>query len=154
MSLRKIRMASSANAPELQQDQPEEARLSLATPKVTGAWTDTILPDTVKTARQTGKAQSRFVKTPQVNAGGWIDTPMVNGNRQSSALAPMTIEEVTEEITSEVPPQGQKDHARKLAPSTSQPALPVEAGTKSPPQVTKRQLPPSVLGRVLGRRNL
>ena len=139
--------ASSANAPELQQEQPKRQTV-LATPKVTGAWTDTILPNTAKTARQTGKAQSRFVKTPQVNAGGWVDTPMVNGNRQSSALAPMTIEEVTEEITSEVPPLG-KTPPEEAAPSTSQPALPVEAGTKSPPQATKRQLPPSVLGRVL-----
>lgn len=139
--------ASSANAPELQQEQPKQQTV-LATPKVTGAWTDTILPDTAKTARQTGKAQSRFVKTPQVNAGGWIDTPMVNGNRQSSALAPMTIEEVTEDITSEVPPQTQTT-SEKPAPSTGQPVFPVEAGTRSPPQATKRQLPPSVLGHVL-----
>ncbi len=138
---------SSANAPEVQQDQPKKPAV-LATPKVTGAWTDTILPDTVKTARQTGKAQSRFVKTPQVNAGGWIDTPMVNGNRQSSAQAPMTIEEVTEEITLDVHPQEQIE-CEKLASSTSQPALPIEVGTKSPLQVTKRQLPPSVLSRVL-----
>ena len=139
--------ASSANAPELQREQPKQQTV-LATPKVTGAWTDTVLPDTAKTARQTGRAQSRFVKTPQVNAGGWIDTPMVNGNRQSSAMAPMTIEEVTEDITSEVPPQTQTT-SEKPAPSTGQPAFPVEAGIRSPPQATKRQLPPSVLGRVL-----
>ncbi|KAK5044870.1 hypothetical protein LTR84_010408 [Exophiala bonariae] len=68
------------------------------TPKVIGAWTDTILPDTVKTVRQPGKA-SLIAETPHVNAGGWIDTPLATGKRLPPVPIPITIEEVTEDLT-------------------------------------------------------
>jgi len=68
------------------------------TPKVIGAWTDTILPDTVKTVRQQ-KNTTYYAETPHVNAGGWIDTPVPNGKRLPSVPIPTTIEEVTEELT-------------------------------------------------------
>ncbi|KAK5106018.1 hypothetical protein LTS08_000134 [Lithohypha guttulata] len=51
------------------------------TPRVTGAWTDTILPDTVKTTRQP-KNVSRYAQTPHISAGGWVDTPAPNGQQQ------------------------------------------------------------------------
>lgn len=69
-----------------------------ATPKVVGAWTDTILPETVKTAKQPQRVPN-YMQTPHVNAGAWIDTPLVNGNRLASAPIPLIIEEVTEELT-------------------------------------------------------
>ncbi|EXJ82972.1 hypothetical protein A1O3_06789 [Capronia epimyces CBS 606.96] len=72
-----------------------------ATPKIVGGWTDTILPDTIKTGKQTHKA-SRYMETPHVNAGAWIDTPLANGNGLYSAPFPNTIEEVTEELTNDI----------------------------------------------------
>jgi hypothetical protein len=125
-------IASSANAPELQQ--PSMPAI-LATPKVIGAWTDTVLPDTARTMR-TNRMPSRYAQTPHVSAGGWVDTPMQNGFRQSSALAPMTIEEVTEDLDTDVVPK-KEDEARFA-----------EIGTRSPAQ-PKRTLPPSTLSRVL-----
>ncbi|RMZ80851.1 hypothetical protein DV737_g2816, partial [Chaetothyriales sp. CBS 132003] len=62
-----------------------------ATPRVTGAWTDTILPDpdTIKT------------QTPYVKAGGWVDTPLPSRyGRTSAPMAP--IEDVTEELDTNV----------------------------------------------------
>lgn len=53
-------------------------QLAAATPKVTGAWTDTILPDTVRTAKQT-KSKALYAQTPHVSAGGWVETPAQNG---------------------------------------------------------------------------
>jgi hypothetical protein len=65
------------------------------TPKVTGAWTDTILPDTIlRTLRK--QENTLHAQTPHVNAGGWIETPAPEGKRQSSALAPIPIEEEEE----------------------------------------------------------
>jgi hypothetical protein len=124
-------IASSANAPELQQ--PSKPSV-LATPKVIGAWTDTVLPDTARTVR-TNRMPSRYAQTPHVSAGGWVDTPMQNGFRQSSALAPMTIEEVTEDLDTDVVPKKEDEQI-------------AEIGAKSPAQA-KRTLPPSVLSRVL-----
>lgn len=68
------------------------------TPKVIGAWTDTILPDTIKTVRHQ-KSAPYYAETPHVNAGGWIDTPVPPGKRLPSVPIPTTIEEVTEELT-------------------------------------------------------
>jgi hypothetical protein len=68
------------------------------TPVITGAWTDTILPDTAKTVKRQNDS-SRYTQTPHVNAGGWIDTPLPNGKRQSSALAPMPVEEIPAGLT-------------------------------------------------------
>lgn len=68
-----------------------------ATPKVTGAWTDTILPDTIKTVKQTGQ-RLVYSQTPHVSAGGWIDTPAPPA--QSSRLEPLleSTQEVPEEL--------------------------------------------------------
>ena len=68
------------------------------TPVVTGAWTDTVLPETVKNVTRQSDALS-YTRTPHVNAGGWIDTPIPNGERQSSALAPMALEGIPEGLT-------------------------------------------------------
>jgi hypothetical protein len=68
------------------------------TPVVSGAWTDTILPDTVKTANRQNDS-SKYTQTPHVNAGGWIDTPMPHGKRQVSSLAPIPVEEIPDGLT-------------------------------------------------------
>ncbi|RMZ90164.1 hypothetical protein DV736_g2623, partial [Chaetothyriales sp. CBS 134916] len=79
-----------------------------ATPRVTGAWTDTILPDpdTIKTVKSLGQQQpqpSSYVQTPHVKAGGWVDTPLPRRHGQTSAaMAP--IEDVTEELDTNVVP--------------------------------------------------
>ncbi|KPI43108.1 uncharacterized protein AB675_1860 [Cyphellophora attinorum] len=55
--------------------QPKKPALA-ATPKVIGAWQDTVLPpDTVNTVKSY-KPQPKYTQTPHVNAGGWIDTPL------------------------------------------------------------------------------
>jgi hypothetical protein len=66
------------------------------TPKVTGAWTDTILPDTVLRTIRKQEERPNHAQTPHVGAGGWIETPLPKGKRQSSALAPIPIEEEEE----------------------------------------------------------
>ncbi|RMD41445.1 hypothetical protein DV735_g3706, partial [Chaetothyriales sp. CBS 134920] len=82
-----------------------------ATPKVTGAWTDTILPepDTAKTvkseAQQPQQQPSGYVQTPHVKAGGWIDTPLLSRSERASATtagAMAPIEDVTEELDTNV----------------------------------------------------
>jgi len=70
------------------------------TPIVTGAWTDTILPDTIKTVKQR-HAPLKYAQTPHVT-GGWIDTPVVTGKRQSSALAPIPMEQLPEKPAANV----------------------------------------------------
>lgn len=127
-------IASSSNAPEVHQETSNKPSV-MATPKVIGAWTDTILPDTVRTVR-TSRMPSRYAQTPHVSAGGWVDTPMQNGYRQSSALAPMTIEEVTEEVTTDAALQSEVD------------AQQAETEARSPTQL-KRTLPPSAFSRAL-----
>ena len=71
----------------------DDARVK-ATPKVTGAWTDTILPDTVKTMKR-NTIPSRYTQTPHVSAGGWIDTPAPKGG-------PVRLDPVLE-VTPEIP---------------------------------------------------
>jgi len=68
-----------------------------ATPKVVGAWTDTILPDTVKTTKRNPR-NSSYAQTPHVSAGAWIETPAPNG--QTAKLEP--VQEVTQEIPEEL----------------------------------------------------
>jgi hypothetical protein len=75
-----------------------KAANSAKTPVISGAWTDTILPDTVKTVNRQ-RDSSKYTQTPHVNAGGWIDTPMPHGKRQVSSLAPIPIEEIPEGLT-------------------------------------------------------
>ena len=75
---------------------------SAKTPKVIGAWTDTILPDTVlRTIRK--RENDSHAQTPHVRAGGWIETPAPEGKRQSSALAPIPIMEEDEDEDVPVP---------------------------------------------------
>jgi hypothetical protein len=76
-----------------------KASSHVQTPVVTGAWTDTILPNTVKTAKRQNDP-SRYTQTPHVNAGGWIDTPVLNNaRRHSSAMAAVPMEEIPEGLT-------------------------------------------------------
>lgn len=74
--------ATPARAPNTEEENMLHRTVSgptmAATPKVTGAWTDTILPDTVKTVKQANN-KSRYAQTPHVSAGGWVDTPATNG---------------------------------------------------------------------------
>jgi len=77
-----------------------------ATPKVVGAWTDTILPDTIKTTRRSSQ-NSRYLQTPHVNAGAWVDTPAPSG--QTTKLEP--VQEATQEIPEELMNGIGKDNA-------------------------------------------
>ncbi|KAJ9610367.1 hypothetical protein H2200_005144 [Cladophialophora chaetospira] len=107
--VREVEEASAISLPPSEEDlkrQSPEARTNglhinkrvAETPRVIGAWTDTILPDTVKTQKQKEKL-SKYAQTPQVSAGGWIDTPLPNGDRLPRIPIPDTVEEVTEDIT-------------------------------------------------------
>jgi len=117
----------------------EEPAIIAETPKITGAWTDTILPDTVKTIRQTQKAP-KYTQTPHIHAGGWIDTPLANSRRTTSAMAPEVIEEVDEledQATSSQPA------AVESARESEQPSA--EKSADLPVIVTKPEMPPSAL---------
>ena len=134
---------ASANAPELD-ERPEAKKPTVAaTPRVIGAWTDTILPDTAKTARQTGIKQPKYAQTPHVSAGAWVNTPVATGQRQSSALAPMTIDEVTEELDTDV--------GRKPEAATQQQQPPSQQPTPPPDEQSRHQtqLPRSALAAIL-----
>jgi hypothetical protein len=79
---------------------PQGAKVadSAKTPVVSGAWTDTILPDTVRTVNRPNDS-SKYTQTPHVNAGGWIDTPMPHGKRSVSSLALIPAGEIPEGLT-------------------------------------------------------
>ena len=80
-----------------------------ATPKVSGAWTDTVLPpDTIATSKP---LQPRYAQTPQITAGGWFDTPAIPGTQQPTI--PESIDEETEEEA--------ENHTAELAGPQSQP---------------------------------
>lgn len=93
------------------------------TPIVTGAWTDTILPDTIKTVKQR-QAPSKYAQTPHVT-GGWVDTPAPHAQRQSSAIVPNPIEERPGEPTTidliEQDPRGPENVAIDTNPATKRP---------------------------------
>jgi hypothetical protein len=95
------------------------------TPVVTGAWTDTILPDTIKTAKKQ-EERFRYAQTPRVNAGGWVDTPFPT-QRHSSTLAPIPIEEVTEELTNENAQEQTKAELGNIAEPSTQLTVPKQA---------------------------
>lgn len=98
------------------------------TPKVTGAWTDTILPDTVmRTIRK--QENALHAQTPHMSAGGWIETPPHEGKRQSSVLAPIPIEEEEEPPI----PEG------------------LTSGISMPPEEPKSSAPQTALGSLLAR---
>ncbi|KAK4942110.1 hypothetical protein LTR10_018147 [Elasticomyces elasticus] len=98
----------------------------METPKVTGAWTDTILPDTVKTVKASQK-HPKHLQTPHVNAGAWIDTPAPNSGVMVSNSIPMTIEEVTEELTNGIIPVDDQFRKEEQSRPASQPQVALEA---------------------------
>lgn len=86
----------------VEQMRPKTAPIA-ATPRVTGAWTDTILPpDTIGTVKP--KSQPKYTETPHVKPGGWVDTPAPALIGRSSS-APEPVDEVTEDLTTDVVPQ-------------------------------------------------
>ena len=122
------------------------------TPRVVGSWTDTILPDTIKTQQQTRK-NPRYAQTPHVNAGGWVYTPLPNGNRASATSIPAIVEEETEDVTNEDISHVDAEVIRDPVQVT-QPADPPqeEKQPKSQPRSSAEQqniLPPSALTNVL-----
>lgn len=98
-----------------------------ATPKVTGAWTDTILPDTVKTVKQNNDWPI-YSQTPHVSAGGWIDTPAPVG--QSSRLEPVA--ESTQEILAEIT-SGIVKGSSDMSDQTVTDAKPIKPAAPAPP---------------------
>ncbi|KIW97518.1 uncharacterized protein Z519_01102 [Cladophialophora bantiana CBS 173.52] len=119
------------------------------TPRVTGAWTDTILPDTVKPRNQTQRI-TKYTQTPHVNAGGWIDTPLPNGDRVPDVHIPRIIEEETEELVHEnIPTDNAKAHP--MEHNTDQPAavLNKDPEPKVGPAREEIILPSSTLTNVL-----
>lgn len=79
-----------------------------ATPKVTGAWTDTVLPETVRTTKQTDQ-RARYTQTPHVTAGGWVDTPAPAN--QAPRLEPLleSTQEILEELMNGIGNGGARD---------------------------------------------
>ena len=121
------------------------------TPKVAGAWTDTILPDTIKTQKQTQKV-SKYAQTPHVNAGGWIDTPVPNEGRAPKVSIPYIVEEDTEDLTNgnmETPTEDEREEKEKLEQQSSTSEDAQQA--REPQPSTSRQivLPSSALMNVL-----
>ena len=108
-----------------------------------GAWTDTLLPVTAKTMKQRQQPPSKYAQTPHVSAGGWVDTPAATASRQTSAMAPITIEEVTEELDTDVqPPKDRKqDSQGPVSPQQT------DAGSQELPQ--KQKLPRSALASII-----
>ncbi|KAK5223285.1 hypothetical protein LTR47_010251 [Exophiala xenobiotica] len=122
----------------------------LATPKVTGAWTDTILPDTVKTQKSMLR-QPKYMQTPHVNAGAWIDTPLPGGNSLPAPSMPETIEEATEELTNgEVLVEESPIQDHRAEATTSDVPNQREAAPESRPSPERQViLPQSALSNVL-----
>ncbi|KAH0848308.1 hypothetical protein FOPE_02184 [Fonsecaea pedrosoi] len=119
------------------------------TPRVMGAWTDTILPDTVKTRNQTQKI-TKYAQTPHVNAGGWIETPLPMGERMANVQIPRIVEEETEELMNEEIPNDnpaaahiERDTIPQTTPVIEQPEPKVE------PKKEEVVLPKSALTNVL-----
>ncbi|KIW53061.1 hypothetical protein PV05_08660 [Exophiala xenobiotica] len=122
----------------------------LATPKVTGAWTDTILPDTVKTQKSMPR-QSKHLQTPHVNAGAWIDTPLPSDGLLPAPSMPETIEEATEELTNgDFPQEESPIEDRPAEATTSDVPNHREAAPDSRPSPEEQViLPQSALSNVL-----
>ncbi|KKY26750.1 hypothetical protein UCRPC4_g01441 [Phaeomoniella chlamydospora] len=70
--------------------------LAIKTPVVTGAWTDTILPDTVR-ANKAVPGTARFSKTPHI-LGGWVDTPMPTVKKGPGQQELETTKEIPEDL--------------------------------------------------------
>lgn len=92
-----------------------------ATPRVTGAWTDTILPDTIKTTRQS-KNVSRYAQTPHISAGGWLDTPAPNGQQQKLDPVVEDTQDVPEDLMNGIVKESASDET----------VMPNEARDKEP----------------------
>lgn len=113
----------------------EKPRDVEATPKVTGAWTDTILPNTVKTAKR--DPMPLYVQTPHINAGGWVNTPAPSGPNRLEPLAEQT-EEIPEGLTDGIA----KDNASKstIMPGNQEPLLPSIQGVLVGESLTRKVL--------------
>ncbi|OCT49047.1 hypothetical protein CLCR_04520 [Cladophialophora carrionii] len=139
-----------ARSPETRSNGVTLGRRVAETPKIVGAWTDTILPDTVKTQKQTQKVP-QYAQTPHISAGGWIDTPLPNGARLTSVPIPEVIEEVTEFVESGgIQKESQKPARAK--DETDQTAATGEEQPRAvphPPTTQQIILPPSALTNVL-----
>ncbi|ETN46720.1 uncharacterized protein HMPREF1541_00909 [Cyphellophora europaea CBS 101466] len=88
-----------------------------ATPKVTGAWTDTILPpDTINTVK--AKPQPKYTQTPNVTVGGWVATPHPTISQRPSSAPEAIEEEVLEDLATDIMPnrnpRSASSHARPL----------------------------------------
>lgn len=124
------------------------------TPRVAGAWTDTILPDTVKHQNQQVKG-SIFAQTPQVNAGGWIDTPLPGDDRLPPLPIPTIIEEETEDLSkvllSDNEPNKMTGHEQENKSLESAVAATVEINGINAGPITERlvQIPRSALSNIL-----
>ena len=87
---------------------------SAKTPVVIGAWTNTILPDTIKTTRKQNQTTgTRYAQTPHVTAGGWVDTP-VTARRNISSLAPIPLEQVPEELVEGIVQSSAKETSNEV----------------------------------------
>jgi hypothetical protein len=159
--VREIEEASAISLPPSEEDlkgQSPETRANgvtlnkkvAETPKVVGAWTDTVLPDTVKTQRQTQKV-SKYAQTPHISAGGWIDTPLAGGHRLPSVPIPEVIEEVAEDVTNgDIQKQSEElaeEHDEMDQPSATGEEQPQAA--PEPPTTQQILLPSSALTNVL-----
>ncbi|OAP63327.1 hypothetical protein AYL99_02554 [Fonsecaea erecta] len=119
------------------------------TPRVVGAWTDTILPDTVKSRIQTQRV-NKYAQTPHVNVGGWMETPLPNGDRMPSIQIPRIVEEETEELMNEEYPTDNMtaDHMER---DNTPPTVPLMQEPESKVGLGKEEviLPKSALTNVL-----
>ncbi|EXJ56882.1 hypothetical protein A1O7_07226 [Cladophialophora yegresii CBS 114405] len=139
-----------ARSPETRANGVALSRRVAETPKVVGAWTDTILPDTVKTQKQTQKVP-QYAQTPHISAGGWIDTPLPNGARLATVPIPEVVEEVTEPVTN-ADTQKQSEKLAGAEDEMGQSAATGEERPEAVPQPATTQqiiLPPSALTNVL-----
>ena len=121
------------------------------TPRVAGAWTDTILPETIRAQKQPLKL-SKYAQTPHVSAGGWVDTPLPNGDRAPVPSIPEIVEEETGEIEKHEPSRPVQDPTEAEDMVTQPPAAPAEdqqpqLETSAKPQ--QLNLLPSALTNVL-----
>ncbi|KAJ9629063.1 hypothetical protein H2204_009003 [Knufia peltigerae] len=133
--------------PESQSNAPKV----MATPKIVGAWTDTILPDTVRTQKSILK-HPKHLQTPHVNAGAWIETPLPNGGLFPAPSMPETIEEATEELTNGVDAASEQPPIDQEQPIPIKPEMTPDSGNIAEPHPSSEKplvLPQSALTNVL-----
>lgn len=159
--VREVEEASAISLPPSEED-PKAAPLkappnglhrglkAMDTPRVIGAWTDTILPDTVKTQKEMQRIP-RYAQTPHVNAGGWINTPLANGERAPAVTIPEIVEEETEDvINDDVPMPADQSFKPRVEDYKIKQELINEAPPKAPPLNSEQStIPASALTNVL-----